>query len=159
MALPGDPENRPWFTTTRAVSIEVPAEQVWPWLAQIGAERGGFYSYDWLENLAGCHLHSAQWVHPEWQDVKAGDPLAMTPEFGTRIEAVEPGRALVIENWGAYVIEPVDETRCRLLARSHADRGPGGLAYVLAIELPHAIMERRMLLGIKQRAERAAEVA
>jgi hypothetical protein len=60
---------------------------------------------------------------------------------------------LVIEGWGSYVVEPVDAHTCRLLARSHAARDAGGLVYVLLIELPHAIMERRMLLGIKERAE------
>ena len=59
----------------------------------------------------------------------------------------------MIENWGAYVIEPIDETSCRLLARSHVERDATGLAYVLGIELPHAIMERKTLLGIKERAE------
>ena len=62
----------------------------------------------------------------------------------------------MIENWGAYVVEPVDEHSCRLLARSRAERDVGGLAYVLLVELPHAVMERRMLLGIKRRAERGA---
>jgi hypothetical protein len=62
---------------------------------------------------------------------------------------------LVIENWGAYVIEPIDATSCRLLARSRADRNAAGVFYTLVVELPHAIMERRMMLGIKQRAERS----
>jgi hypothetical protein len=153
--LPGDAKTTPLFTTTRAVTVHAPADEVWRWLAQIGQDRGGFYSYDWLENLAGCRLHSAEELHGEWQDRKAGDDLLMFPGQGTRLLEVDPPRALVIENWGAYVIEPVDATSCRLLARSRAERNAGGIAYVLGIELPHAIMERKMLLGIKQRAERS----
>jgi hypothetical protein len=79
----------------------------------------------------------------------------MFPGASTPLLQVDPPHALVIANWGAYVVEPIDEHSCRLLARSRAERSPAGLAYVLAIELPHAIMERRMLLGIKERAERS----
>jgi len=154
---PGDETSgpRPLSRSTRAVTVNAPAEHVWRWIAQIGQERGGFYSYDVLENLAGCHLHSADRIHPEWQQVKAGDPIGMTPELSTEVEAVEPGHALVIKNWGSYVVEPIDSQHCRVIARSHVDRGAAALAYFLLIELPHGIMERRMLLGIKERAESA----
>lgn len=153
--LPGDPDTKPIFTTTRAVTIHARADEVWRWLVQIGQDRGGFYSYDWLENLAGCKLQSAEEIREEWQDRKAGEDLLMLPGQGTRLVEVDPPRALVIENWGAYVIEAIDATSCRLLARSRADRNLMGTAYMLAIELPHAIMERKMMLGIKQRAERS----
>jgi hypothetical protein len=150
---PAGPE--PGLRTTRAVSVDAPADKVWPWLAQIGQQRGGFYSYDWLENLAGCQIHSADRVHAEWQDVHPGTPIGMTPDFGTEVEAVDPGRALVIKNWGTYVVEPAGDGRSRLIARSHVDSGLPSIAYALSMELPHAVMERRMLLGIKERAEAA----
>lgn len=153
--LPGDPDTRPLFTTTRAVTVNAPAEEVWRWLVQIGQDRGGFYSYDWLENLAGCNLHSADEVHEQWQDRKVGDGLTIFEGYSTPLLEVDPPRALVIENWGAYVIEPIDHASCRLLARSRAERNAMGVAYVFGIELPHAIMERKMMLGIKQRAERS----
>ena len=153
--LVGDPDGPALFTNTRAVTVDAPAEEVWRWLVQIGQDRGGFYSYDWLENLAGCHIHSASEVHKEWQHREAGDPLEIFDGYTTPLLEVDPPRALVIDNWGAYVIEPVDATSCRLLARSRAERDLSGLAYVLGIELPHAIMERKMLLGIKERAERS----
>lgn len=152
--LPGDPDSPVLFTTTRAVTVHAPAEEVWAWLVQIGQDRGGFYSYDWLENLAGCDLHSAEEIREEWQHREAGDALTMFPGQSTPLLEVDPPRALVIQNWGAYVVEPIDDSTCRLVARSHADRTAGGIAYVLVIELPHAIMERKMLLGIKERAER-----
>lgn len=152
--LPGDPTGRPLFSITRAVTVHAPAEEVWRWLVQIGQDKGGFYSYDWLENLAGCRLHSAEDVREEWQHRKAGDPLTLLPGLATRLTEVDAPHALVIENWGAYVVEPVDGSSCRLIARSHALRDLGGVGYLLLVELPHAIMERKMLLGIKQRAER-----
>ncbi|GGD26889.1 hypothetical protein [Nocardioides daphniae] len=154
-AYPGDVE-RPWFTTTRAVTVRAPPSEVWRWLVQVGQDRGGFYSYDWLENLAGCRLHSADRIHPEWQHREVGDPLTVFPGYATTIGAVDPPRSLLIDNWGAYVVRPTGPHTCRLIARSHAERNVGGLAYVAFVELPHAVMERRMLLGIKERAERNA---
>ncbi|QNN54274.1 hypothetical protein [Nocardioides mesophilus] len=159
-SYPGDdPGRRPLFRITRAVTIEAPAEDVWRWLVQIGQDKGGFYSYDALENLAGCRLRSADRVHEEWQDLKAGDPLTLFPGFSTTFSAVDPPRSLVIENWGCYVVVPIDADRCRLVARSEVDRGPAALPYILNLELSHAVMERKMLLGIKQRAEQEARRA
>ena len=153
--LPGDGERKPLFTTTRAVTVHAPASEVWAWLLQIGQDRGGFYSYDWLENLAGCEVTSADTIREEWQHRASGDGLTIFPGYSTPLLEVDPPHALVIDNWGAYVVEPVDEHSCRLLARSRVEPDAGGLAYVLLIELPHAVMERRMLLGIKRRAERS----
>lgn len=152
--FPGDPDAKPLSTTTRAVTIEAPAREVWQWLVQIGQDRGGFYSYDWLENLAGCHLQSADRVREDLQHLAPDDPLMMMPGVGTRIAEVRPGRSILIENWGAYVIAPLTRESCRLIARSHVERGPGAIPYILFIELPHAVMERKMLLGIKERAEK-----
>jgi hypothetical protein len=158
MALPGDdlvPD--PGYENTRAVTIQAPAEEVWPWLAQIGQDRGGFYSYEWLENLAGCDIHNADRIHAEWQDVKAGDPLAIVRGWGTRFAAVESGRSLVIAGWGTYAIRPIDGHTSRLIARARHPKGWASLAYLLTVEIPHFIMERKMLLGIKERAERATK--
>ncbi|HLN78631.1 MAG TPA: hypothetical protein VK204_16430 [Nocardioidaceae bacterium] len=152
---PGDGHERPLVSATRAVTVHAPAREVWQWLVQIGQDRGGFYSYDWLENLAGCQIHSADTIRPELQDLAAGDELTIFPGVSTRIAELDPHRSLVIENWGAYIVDPIDEHSCRLIARSHKDRTPGGLVYLLTMELPHGVMERKTLLGIKQRAEAA----
>ena len=88
-----------------------------------------------------------------YMGLQPGDPLAFFPGYATRLTEVDPPHALVIEDWGAYVVAPVDDASCRLLARSRAHLDVSGVAYVLLIELPHAIMERKMLLGIKKRAE------
>lgn len=153
---PGDGDSKPLFTVTRAVTVHAPAEEVWRWLVQIGEDKGGFYSYDVLENLAGCRIHSADRVHEEWQELRPGDTLQLIAGTGPEIESVDPPRSLVIKGWGAYVVEPVDAGTCRLIARSHTDRTPAAIGYVVGLELAHAIMERKMLLGIKERAERAA---
>jgi hypothetical protein len=159
MPLPGDelvPE--PGYRHTRVLTIRAPAEEVWKWLAQIGQGRGGFYRYDWLENLAGCDIHSAGRIHPEWQDLRPGDTLAVLRGWGPKIAAVEPGRALVIEGWGTYAVRPLDAYTSRLIARARQPRRWPARAYLLMLESPHFIMERKMLLGIKERAEREAAV-
>lgn len=171
-ALPGDElvETPLRYGIQHAITIDAPARAVWPWLVQIGQDRGGFYSHDWLERLFGADIHNADRIVPEWQVRVAGDSVFATqPNYlglverrlGWRVASVEPGRALVLENWGAFVLVPERYNRTRLIVRTRgggADpeslvdllMGPLGL---LAFELPHFIMERGMLEGIKSRAE------
>jgi hypothetical protein len=154
--LPGDalvPE--PWIQSTRAITIHAPVEAVWPWLAQIGQDRGGFYSYEWLENLAGCEMHNADRIHPEWQQRAVGEIVRLHPQTGLRVALFEPNRVLALEGWGAFVLEPVDAHTTRLITRSRAPRGPLSVVLALVGEIPHFVMERGMLLGIKRRAEAA----
>jgi len=155
--LPGDEiVNDPFIQHTRAVAIDAPPERVWPWLAQIGQDRAGFYSYAWLENLAGCRMPDADRIHPEWQGRVAGDTLLLHPAAGYEIVGLEPGRRLALEPGWYFVLEPDGPDRCRLLARWRCPGGPLNVAIGLLFELPHFVMERRMLLGIKHRAEAAA---
>jgi hypothetical protein len=152
--VPGAPA-----ASTRAVTIDAPVEDVWPWLAQIGQDRGGFYSYEWLENLAGCRIHNADRIHPEWQHRELGEIVRMHWAFGMPIVRFEANRALVLEGWGAFVLKPLDRRRTRLIARGYRKPGLAGLWDLLLIELPHFLMERKMLLGIKTRVEReSAEI-
>src|SRR5689334_19364698 len=96
-ALPGDELiSAPDFTATRAITIEATSAQVWPWIAQLGQGRGGFYSYDNLENLAGCDIHSTDRIVPEWQDVKVGDAVRLAPQLALNVAAVDRDRALVL---------------------------------------------------------------
>ncbi len=158
MALPGDElEPEPLMQTTRAVTILAPPDEVWPWLAQLGQERGGFYSYEWLENLAGCGMRNADEIHPEWQDREVGETIMLHPASGLDVTLFEPGRAFGIEGWGAFVLEPEGDRRTRLLARGRTPRKPLLIAYATLLEIPHFVMERRMLLGIKERVERRAQ--
>jgi hypothetical protein len=140
-----------------AVEIDAPPEAVWPWLAQIGQDRGGFYSYDWLENLAGCRLQNADTVHPDWQHRDIGDEIALHWSFGLPVTRWDPGRALAMEGWGSFELESLPDKRTRLIARGEPTHGVGRAFYELAVEIPHFVMERKMLLGIKQRAERSVE--
>jgi hypothetical protein len=149
---PGDP-----IESTNAVTIDAPAKEVWPWLAQLGQDRGGFYSYEWLENLAGCRMQNADRIHPEWQRPRElGETVKLHWAFGLPVSIYEPGRALGLKGWGTFVVEPLNAKRTRLLARSHRKHGVGGLYNALLMQIPHFLMQRRMLLGIKERAERAS---
>ena len=71
--------SNPDMVATRAIAIRASAERVWPWIAQLGQGRGGFYSYDWLENLVGCDIHSSDRILREWQDIVVGDEIKLAP--------------------------------------------------------------------------------
>lgn len=158
----------PDLVATRAITVHAPAGEVWPWIAQLGQGRGGFYSYDVLENLAGCDIHSADRVVPEWQDVKAGDEVKLAPDVGLGVAVVQPGRVLVLRGgvpMGAAP-PPYDFTWSFALREQ-----PGGITRLLVRERyaysrwwaallvePVAVvsflMTQRMLRGIRDRAER-----
>ena len=183
--LPGDdlvPE--PDIRHTRGITIAAPPEAVWPWLLQLGQGRGGLYSYDWLENLAGCDIRSVNAIVPELQSLAVGDIVSLRkgdqPAF--LVAAIEPGHALVLlardpgtgapaharpdvpmavdESW-AFVVEPDGDGASRLLVRSRRrTRGArlDRLAWML-VEVVSLPMERKMLLGIRERVELAAGTA
>ena len=159
--LPGDEfEPNPAIEMTRAITIDAPVKDVWPWLAQLGQDRGGFYSYEWLENLAGCEMHNAETIHPEWQRREVGETIKLHPLAGLKVALFEPNRVFAIQNWGAYVVEPTaDGRQTRLIGRARVGRGLGAAFYALCIEIPHFVMERKMLMGIKERVERARRPA
>jgi hypothetical protein len=162
MALPGD-DLRPNGTgySTWAITINAPSDIVWQWLVQVGEDRAGFYSYTWLENLTGCTYHNANEIHPEWQHLAIGDAWRLCrPDYlwGLGKDAVvpvvriEPGRALVLESlWGAHVIMPIDAHTSRLLVRGQS--GSASLVTKLLWDPVIFTMEKRMLLGLKARAE------
>ena len=137
------------------MTIDAPTDAVWPWLAQIGQDRAGFYSYECLENLAGCHMHNADEIHPEWQQRRLGETIYLHPRTGLPVARFEPGRVLALKNWGAFVLEPVGSDRTRLIARGRTPRGAASIVNALLMEIPHFVMERKMLLEIKRRAERS----
>lgn len=156
MPLPGDElvPRAPWVST-RAITIEAPVDEVWPWLAQVGQDRGGFYSYTWLENLAGAQIRNADRVHPEWQHRDIGERVHLHPATGLDVVAFEPQRAIVLEGGWTFALRPLDEHRTRLLLRSRS-KGWAVLFSALLLDIPHFIMEVGMMRGLKQRAERAA---
>jgi hypothetical protein len=146
---------------TRAITINAPAAAVWPWIAQMGPRpRGGAYTYDWIENLLGLNMHSADQVLTDYQQPQVGDEIA----FGKnrmRFERVDPERVLAMRstdgNWvWAFVLDERDGTT-RLISRNRfrlpSAKDRIGMA---ALEPASLVMERKMLRGITERAERLA---
>jgi hypothetical protein len=164
-SLPGDERvPNPDLDATHAITIKAPRERVWPWIAQIGQTKGGFYSYTWLENLVGCRMRNADRVHPEWQEVREGDEVWLHPKAPPlEVAHVEPGRALVLGDDWAFVLDEIDDGTTRLIVRGrgvfrYPDLGPiGNFLYWRGVFEPaHFIMEGKMMLGIKERAEAAS---
>ena len=165
MSLPCDGlVEHPKLNATHAITINAAVQDVWPWLVQIGQKRGGFYSYTWLENLVGCEMRNADQIVPEWQDLKVGDEVWLHPKTPPlKVLAIEPGRAIVLENSWTFFLRPIDEHRTRLIIRGRGEFNPdlknALLNFILwrgVFEPAHFIMERKMMLGIKQRAEAAS---
>ena len=179
MALPGDDliENATG-QSTRAITIDAPTAAVWPWIAQLGQDRGGFYSFDLLENLVGCEMPTVDVLRPEKQEWQLGDRLWLYPShkgggagFAT-LRTFEPERVLGFgaRRMGAplnapeggswtFVLQPIDASHTRLLVRGRGSPPDTltGLAFDWLIFDPiHFAMERRMLVGIKELAETGA---
>jgi hypothetical protein len=160
--LPGDELlANPDGVSTRAIWIEAPASAVWPWLAQMGpSPRGGAYTYDWIENLLGLGMHSVDRVLPDFQRPEVGDTIALGANR-MRLELVQPTRALAWRsedgNWVWAFCLREEHERTRLVSRNRF-RLPTLTARIgmVAMEPGSLVMERKMLLGIKQRAERLA---
>lgn len=162
--LPGDElVTDPKSGATHAVTIEAPVREVWPWLVQIGQDKGGFYSYAWLENMVGCHLRNADRIMPEFQELKIGDTVRLHPKAPPLpVLICVPPRTLVLGSntdtpgtWGFYLKE-LDGDRTRLVVRARGDWKPGLAGWLVnhvVFEPAHFIMERKMMLGIKGRAE------
>ena len=156
MPLPGDGVDA---GTTRAVTIYAPANEVWKWVVQLGQERAGFYSNDWLENLVLSDIHNADEIRPEWQHHQQGDKIfgaggvvySQSSFWITKV--YEEGKLLYL--WGSIVVNPIDDTSTRLVVRSYAMplSEPAQSINKLTYDWMHFVMERGMLLGIKTRAE------
>ncbi len=172
-ALPGDDlVPHPLSVSTRAVTIDAPPSAVWPWIVQMGYGRAGWYSHDWIEWLmaAGKYLegHSAKRIHPELQHLATGDPIPFSRFNAIPVTAMETERFLVIGKGWAFILRPVDGQHTRLVVRSRnqgfigiSSRPWGPILRALDLLLNyigyepglHLLMERKMMLGIKERAE------
>jgi hypothetical protein len=182
-ALPGDGiVTRPGLESTRAIRIAAPPGDVWPWLCQIGQSRGGFYSYAWLENLFGCDIRNADTILPECQDLAVGDGIRLHPDVPPLpVAALETGHHLVLAGlidprtgqiaplgtdvarnfvpacW-AMVLREGEGGATQLVLRFRLARPPGlpfWIAYRFLLEPITFVMERKMLLGIRARAQRS----
>jgi len=176
MGLPGDGlVADPASQVTRAVTIDAPPDAVWPWIVQLGADRGGFYSYEWLENLFGLHIHNADEIVPEWQERAVGDLVHADAKGsgGWYVVEVLPGEALVMKvgdvkqgrpvgrdeqlRWEflwTFVVRPLPGGRSRLIVRERTGFGRRLTEVAMSpIGLVSFVMTQKMLRGIKARAE------
>ncbi len=169
MSLPIDDLVTPGCErSTRAITVESSAENLWTWLVQIGQDRGGFYSYTPLENIVGARMRNASEIVAEWQHLSTGDTVWLADESlwhdrgKQTVALVQPARALVLvapDDWqrlqsGArahaawgFFVEPIDDERCRLIVRSSG--GPDSRLFALV----HFVMEQKMMRGLRDRAE------
>ena len=160
MSLVGD-DLAPGISSTRAISINAPISEVWKWVIQLGADRGGFFSYSFLEKVLG---YKAREENPalEFQEMEVGrnvpgsiDESKSVIKYNFRVVAVETGKSFVLENWGTFVLKEVNSKQTRLIVRTHEPRLPDLISKIADFFfMPlHYIMERRMLMGMKARVE------
>ena len=167
--LPGDElMSSADVQATRAITVRSPVAAVRPWIAQMGQGRGGLDSYDALENLFGCEMHSAERLVDEWQDVAVGDPFRLHPAVALRVARVDPGRSLVLRgavplsetaappydfSW-AFVLDAAVDGSTRLVVRErYRYTRRWGPLLVEPIQLVSFVMSAKMLRGIRDRAE------
>ena len=169
-SLPGDAliPNADMIAT-RAITIRAEAGRVWPWIAQLGQGRGGFYSYDLLENLVGCNIHSSDRILPEWQAVKVGDEVRLAPQVGLAVAFVEQGRSLVLRGgvpmgkraapydftWAFTLREEPDGTTRLLIRERYVYTRAWARLIVEPAELLSFAISQKMLRGIRDRARRS----
>lgn len=154
--------------TTRALTVDAPVDQVWPWLVQIGEDRAGFYSYSLLERCAGAAIHNAATVHPQWQHLAVGDTVWLARRYGDVARQVV---AAVVPNSHLVLVSVADFERIRCghrasgawsfhLRRRGAGtrlvvRGSGGAVGHAWFDIAHFVMEQKMMRGIRDRAQRS----
>ena len=164
--MPGDTFIvNPTHSATHAVTVDAPPDDIWPWLVQMGYQRGGLYSYDWLDRLFGIlDRPSADRVLPDFQHLAVGDRILLGPGEKQKltVAALEPFRALVLSykehgfGWvWQFGLYPLDNNRTRLVTRGaeHVPNTVGAWFFMRVMEPAAFVMTRRMLLGLKQRAE------
>lgn len=176
MRLPGDdflPD--PTAQLTRAITIDAPREEVWPWIVQLGADRGGFYTYDRVENLLGFDVRSVNEIVEEWQDLGIGDVVHMdrAGNSGWHVVELRSREAMVLKladlaagrplerdeklHWEflwTFALLDVPGGSTRLLVRERVAFGSALTGCLFApVGLGSFVMTRGMLLGIKSRVE------
>lgn len=173
MPLPGDGLLPCAVQNDRAATILAPPEEVWPWIAQLGQDKAGFYSFELLENLVGCQIHGVTRIHPEWQHPAPGDPFPLHPEAVLRVARVKPGQTLVVTSeggrppgdldfeftWTFHLspeFGPSGEPATRLHIRERYRPGPGVRPMIEATSIISAVMTWRMMTRLQELAEKHA---
>jgi hypothetical protein len=155
---------------TRAITIHAAADRVWPWIAQLGQGRGGFYSYDRLENLVGCDIHSSNRILLACQEITVGDEIRLAPQVGLAVAFVEQERSLVLRGgipmgkraapydftWAFTLHEGPDGTTRLLVRERYVYTRAWARLIVEPTQLLSFVMSQKMLRGIRDRAERTA---
>lgn len=155
------------ITSTRAILIDAPKSAVWQWLMQLGADRGGFYSYTFIEQALGYKTRHQDLITPEFKTLAVGDlvrgsihPDSSIVPYNFRVLYVKPEDALVLDQWGSFLLQAVNDQQTRLIIRTQVAKSTHPWQQVTnAIIIPlHFIMERRTLIGLKARAEAGENV-
>lgn len=179
---PGDDlVPNPRWMWTHGVEIDAPAEDVWPWIAQIGENHAGFYSYQWLENLAGCNVRNAETIHPDWEQHLGGAIILHPNAPPLPVEGLAAGQWFVahgrpdptargdgqrwVEVSWLFFLEALGaaggKRRCRFISRYRCATSEDlvtRLQFGATVEPVGFAMDRKMLLGVKDRAERACAI-
>lgn len=167
MSMAGDNKNLT-ITSTRAILINAPKYDVWKWLIQLGADRGGFYSYDFIEEALGYKIRHQKLIKPEFKEIKVGDVIrgsideksSIVPYNFKVLYVNKPEKTFVLDNWGTFLLTEVNSQQTRLIIRTQVKESSSlwlKAADYIVIPL-HFIMERRTLMGIKARAEAGENV-
>ena len=160
MQMAGD-YMTPYITSTRAIDIDAPKSDTWRWLMQLGADRGGFFSYYFIEKAMGYISRDPEIVEASFKDFKAGDIIRSSIKktsipFNFSVLSVLPEESLVLENWGTFKVVSLGENKSRLIIRTHGKEHSNILLRMAdkCFGTPsHFLMERRTMMGIKARAE------
>jgi hypothetical protein len=166
-AMPGDDiVEDPWDVTTRAITMRATPADIWPWLLQMGNQRGGLYSNDWIDKVMGVLDEPSSWeILPEFQQLEAGDviPIGGGPDWP--VKSIEPYKSIVLDirpedihiSWSIGLYQ-LDEQRTRFVLRIRVRMKPlmHALSFIPISDFGQFLMVRWMLLGIKARAEMLA---
>jgi hypothetical protein len=167
-SLPGDdliPDAR--YVTTRALTVNAPPSAVWPWLVQMGQDRAGFYTHNWVERLLRSGIPDTHELHPEWQRLEVGDLIRTNHDvrgkaMGWPVAIVDPEHALVVRSRNmllgtyAFVLQPLQGGRTRLIVRDRAMWRRLEIPFAALVYEPlHAYIETGLIRGIRERAANA----
>ena len=161
MSMAGD-DKALTITSTRAILINSSKSDVWKWLIQLGADRGGFYSYEFIEKSMGYETRHQDLIKPEFKKIAVGDLIRGSIDekhsiipYNFRVLYVKPEETFVLDKWGTFLLKEVNSRQTRLIIRSQeAENSNPWLKAANYIAVPlHYIMERRTLMGIKARVE------